>query len=74
MRNHILDYLSTRQVTVHQCRETQDAIQSASEVFVCNSLMGIVPVTAIEFSDGHRAYYMTDRIRELQKGVIGYQR
>ncbi|QHJ10243.1 Aminodeoxychorismate lyase [Paraglaciecola mesophila] len=72
MRNHVVDYFSANQITIHQCRETQEAIQSASEVFVCNSLMGIVPVSAIEFSDGHRAYYLHDRTRELQMGIDDY--
>lgn len=73
MRNHILDYFSAKHVPIHQCRETQEAIQSAAEVFVCNSLMGIVPVSAIEFSDGHRAYYLRDKTRELQIGIVDYQ-
>lgn len=72
MRNHIIHYLGSTQVPIHECREGLDTIQSASEVFVCNSLMGIVPVSAIEFSDGHRAYYLNEKTRDLQNGVMNY--
>ena len=72
MRNQVMAYLSANQVPIHQCREGLNSIQSASEVFVCNSLMGIVPVSAIEFSDGHRAYYLSEKTRDLQNGVMNY--
>jgi 4-amino-4-deoxychorismate lyase len=73
MRNHVINFFNAQGSTIHECRNTLDVLQEASEVFVCNSLMGVVAVNAIEFNDGHRAYYHSDLIRALQQKVTAYR-
>lgn len=73
MRNHVIDYFALNGIIIHQCREGLSTLQSASEVFVCNSLMGVVPVNAIEYADGHRAYYRTDKTRQVQQEVTHHR-
>lgn len=72
MRNHAMAFLKDSGMPVFPCREGLSTLQSAHEVFVCNSLMGVVPVNSIEYNDGHRAYYLSDKTREVQQGVAHY--
>lgn len=69
MRNHIINLFNAKGSNIHECRNSLDVLQEASEVFICNSLMGVVPVNAIEFNDGHRAYYHSRLTRTLQQEV-----
>ncbi|WP_166422936.1 aminodeoxychorismate lyase [Paraglaciecola sp. 20A4] len=73
MRNHIIEHFKQNAIDFYLCREGLNTIQSAIEVFVCNSLMGVVPVNAIEFADGHRAYYRTDKTRQVQQEVTHHR-
>jgi 4-amino-4-deoxychorismate lyase len=73
MRNHIIDLFKAKGSQIHECRNALDILQEASEVFVCNSLMGVVPVNAIEFNDGHRAYYHSHLSRTLQQEVTAHR-
>lgn len=72
MRNHVIELFKAMGSQILECRNSLDILQQASEVFVCNSLMGVVPVNAIEFNDGHRAYYHSHLIHTLQQKVSTY--
>jgi 4-amino-4-deoxychorismate lyase len=63
VRGHILAGLGAR---CEQRRIAPDMLQEADEVFICNSVKGIVPVTAID----DQAYAIGPVTRELQSWLM----
>jgi len=54
----------------HRCEQRRimvDQLQEADEVFICNSVRGIVPVTAID----EQQYEIGPVTRELQTWLLG---
>jgi len=48
MRSVIMDVAERADITVETCALTLDDVRTADEVFICNSLIGIWPVTTID--------------------------
>ena len=55
-REHILETMSNQGMLVMVCNSKIDAVLNAKSVFVCNSLMQIVPVTRLRLDDKERHY------------------
>lgn len=68
MRNLVLAHFAKTAQPVQQIRSTIAALWQADEVFICNSLMGLVPVTHIADKARSRAYGIHD-YKQLQQQV-----
>jgi len=65
MRNEILQYLSKAGVKCQESRIDLEMILNADAMFVCNSLIGLWPVTSLD----DKSFPITDRERELQEAI-----
>ena len=73
MRNHVMDEVranSHLKMTVQEVRTTVCSLTEADEVFVCNSLMKVVPVTRIDNNNGHSlGSYHIEQVRHIQQSL-----
>jgi 4-amino-4-deoxychorismate lyase len=73
MRNHVMAKIrenSHLKVTVQEVRTTIRSLADADEVFVCNSLMKVVPVTRIDNDNGHSlGSYKIEHVRHIQQNL-----
>ncbi|MFV1996422.1 MAG: aminodeoxychorismate lyase [Acidiferrobacterales bacterium] len=65
MRNEILRYLSKAGIICRESRIDLEMVFSADALFVCNSLIGLWPVTSLD----DKSFPITDRERELQEAI-----
>lgn len=51
MRNLVLAYFDSKRLPVDKVRANLETFKQADEIFICNSLMGIVPVKSFHYQD-----------------------
>ncbi|MFT4941366.1 MAG: 4-amino-4-deoxychorismate lyase [Paraglaciecola sp.] len=72
MRNHIMEMIQVNRhwkMTVQEVRSTIRNLTEADEVFVCNSLMKVVPVTHIDNNGDALANYKIEQVRHIQQNL-----
>jgi 4-amino-4-deoxychorismate lyase len=68
MRNLVLEVLKQNSEPAHEILTTIDSLQQADEVFICNSLMRIVPIRSFHsFDDSKQVNFKSSRINSLQE-------
>jgi 4-amino-4-deoxychorismate lyase len=70
VRGILMDLLRRRRIAVHETVLTADELSAADEVFVCNSIIGIWPVQAIE----NRRYAVGPLTRQCQFDLNEYKK
>lgn len=72
-RARVVELLTAASVPVFQRRLTADDLARSSEVFVTNSLRGVVPVTAVDdrrWPVGRTTTWVRDRLADLWSGAV----
>lgn len=70
MRNHVLDFLTRNTQEISIVKQDISSLAKASSVFLCNSVMGIVPVNSCVVA-GDAWRYSNDETKQLMRG-LGY--
>ena len=65
MRNHIISQMWQQGIPVHEVRIGPDDLRSASDVFVCNSLMKLVPVNQLVLDDSETMHFDNVNIGQI---------
>ncbi|WJG07740.1 aminodeoxychorismate lyase [Aliiglaciecola sp. LCG003] len=59
MRNHVIDVMRTNQLNIVEITSKPEAILKSDEMFVCNSLMKIIPVSQLDFESHGKTFEQT---------------
>lgn len=70
MRNHVLSFLACNNQKISIVKQDISSLEKASSVFLCNSVMGIVPVNSCVVA-GDVWRYSNDETEQLMRG-LGY--
>ena len=58
MRNHLLKIFDENEQPVQVVRNKTSALKSATDVFICNSLMGVVPVNSVQLNNDEKLHFV----------------
>lgn len=67
MRNHLLAVLRSRNSDVRIKSALPSTLSRCTDMFICNSLMGIVPVHTMELTDGQQIRFANQSVAGLQR-------
>lgn len=73
MRNHVVASLESNSTPIFEMAATSDILAKAHSIFICNSLMKVLPVTKIisQNGDWEMDYQLTEQLLELQ-GLVSH--
>ena len=71
MRNHVVAVLNAKRIDCQVISEDLSTLWDAQELFICNSLMSIVPVASLHNPHNNQiTYFKSNQVKKLQYDVL----
>lgn len=73
IRKQVMDFMESNKLRCHIVKESPTTLYGAAEVFICNSLMGLVPVKQYKHTHGDVTSYCSSHLDQIQQWLTRHR-